>query len=1369
MDSTAVNPGDVLAGRFVVERQAGAGAMGVVYKAVDRLTGEAVALKLTRAGASYGVGSSHGALSTGPDTLPWASQDAERFLREAQVLAELHHPGIVRYIAHGVAPFGAPFIAMEWLEGQSLADRLARDGLTVAESVLAVRRAAEALRAAHDRGIVHRDLKPSNLFLVNRSLDRLKVIDFGIARLASAREELTGTGVMIGTPGYMAPEQARGERAIDARADVFSLGCVLFKCLTGQAPFQGDDVVAVLVRVALDEAPSVASVRPDIPPELDAIVARMLKKPREERPRHAGEVADELAALGELAGGAPSGSSPAAALTTAERRLICVIVARLDPSFVGGAGVGGAGAGGAGAGEAGAGDRAAVLAAEARRFGGDMAILDGGAVLAVTFAGGGSAADRAALAAKAASSLWVLLDQAPMAILSGHSVPSARLPGGGVVEQGASLVTSDLAQEGLIYVDDVTAGLLDATFDVVKSPSGFLLRGERQTARAARMLLGKPTPCVGRDREIAALLGVLDECASEPVARPVLVTGAPGVGKSRLRDELLERIARRDDPVEVWIGRGDAMSRGSPFGMIAPMIRGAAGIIDNDPLPVRRRKLYDHALRRVGEREAGRVAQFLGELVGAPFPDEHSVELRATRQDPRLMGDQTRRAWEDLLAAECAERPVLLILDDLQWGDLPSVAYIDGALRSLRDAPLMVLALARPEVHELFPRLWTQRGLTEIHLGELPRRACERLVREVLGDRVSRETAALLVERADGNAFYLEELIRAAANGAGGGALPDRVLAMVQARLEGLDPEARRVLRAASVFGREFRRDAVAALLGGADKAEYVGQWLDALVAQEIVTSQRASSAGGDVAYALRHALVREAAYAMLTEEDRRLGHGLAGEWLAASGGAEPMRIAEHFERSFDPKRAAPWFRRAAAQALPGDDFAAVLSRAARGLACGAEGTEEGALRLLEAEAHTWLGSFEEAAQSARAAMDRLERGSALWQAAAKEAAEASGRRGDTSALLAIAEELLATGAGRGEVELPTLIWQGPAGDAGGGEDREGRGPATVSLSPGGPDDALVPHIVACVTAATQLLVAGQPDAAEPLLRQIDSEGAAIADREPALLARIQRLRAYRALCEGDPAAYLTLMEAAVRSFSLAGDLRSACLQRSNVGFANLEIGDFEHAKEALTLALAEAERLGLPHVIAAIKHNLGMALARTGEIEAALAVEREAAVAFAAAGDRRLEGLARVYLARILEAAGDVAKAEEQAASAAVLLEASPPLGAYALAVVARARLARGAWIEALAPASEAMRLLEAAMSIEEGEAIVRLVYAEALDATGSREAARAAIAAARARLLDRASRIRDPDARSSFLYSVPENARTLDLASRLCGEAEV
>src|SRR5262249_39047668 len=153
--------------------------------------------------------------------------------------------------------------------------------------------------------------------------------------------------------------------------------------------------------------------------------------------------------------------------------------------------------------------------------------------------------------------------------------------------------------------------------------------------------------------------------------------------------------------------------------------------------------------------------------------------------------------------------------EDLHWGDPPTVRFVEGALRDLRDRPWMVFALARPEVHERFPQLWTERGLQEIRLQELTRRASERLVRQVLGDTVAADTMERIVTQADGHAFYLEELIRAVAEGKGA-ALPETVLAMVDARLAALDGEARRVLRAASVFGEVCWEGGLAKLLGGA-------------------------------------------------------------------------------------------------------------------------------------------------------------------------------------------------------------------------------------------------------------------------------------------------------------------------------------------------------------------------------------------------------------------------------------------------------------------------------------------------------------------------------------------------------------------------
>src|SRR5262249_26083172 len=183
---------------------------------------------------------------------------------------------------------------------------------------------------------------------------------------------------------------------------------------------------------------------------------------------------------------------------------------------------------------------------------------------------------------------------------------------------------------------------------------------------------------------------------------------------------------------------------------------------------------------------------------------EDSVQLNAARLDPILMGDQVRRALEDLLEAHVAAHPVVLILEDLHWGDQATVTLVERALKNLAERPLLIVALSRPELHELFPRIWATHNMTEIRLGPLPRRAAQALAQAALGDGVPAERVAELVERSEGNPFYLEELVRTAA--AGDWELPETLVAMMQARLEALEPEARRILRAASVFGRQFWR-----------------------------------------------------------------------------------------------------------------------------------------------------------------------------------------------------------------------------------------------------------------------------------------------------------------------------------------------------------------------------------------------------------------------------------------------------------------------------------------------------------------------------------------------------------------------------------
>jgi serine/threonine protein kinase len=270
-----VRAGAVLSDRFEIGALAGEGAMGAVHSAIDRLSGERVAVKLLH---------------------DVSSQHVARFAREAALLASLDHRYIVRYIAHGTDG-DRPYLVTEWLEGEELSARLARGRLGVRETLLLARHLSEALGEAHRHGIVHRDVKPTNVFLVDGSLEEPRLLDFGVARPVGV-PELTASGAMVGTIGYLAPEQARGLPDIDARADVFALGATLFKCLTGTRPFACTDTLAWLTHLATGEVPSVRAERPEVPEALDALIASMLQPPRELRPADGDQVS---AALHEVA------------------------------------------------------------------------------------------------------------------------------------------------------------------------------------------------------------------------------------------------------------------------------------------------------------------------------------------------------------------------------------------------------------------------------------------------------------------------------------------------------------------------------------------------------------------------------------------------------------------------------------------------------------------------------------------------------------------------------------------------------------------------------------------------------------------------------------------------------------------------------------------------------------------------------------------------------------------------------------------------------------------------------------------------------------------------------------------------------------
>jgi eukaryotic-like serine/threonine-protein kinase len=249
-------------GRYDVDREIGKGGNARIYLARDP-DGQSVALKVLH-----------------PELL--VSVAADRFLREIKLASQLDHPHIARLLDSGERDWIVYFV-MTYVEGPTLREHLARVGrMSIPETVRLADDLLDALDHAHQRGIVHRDVKPDNVVLSN---DGAVLLDFGIARAvaASGSDRLTRSGIAVGTSTYMSPEQITAVQELDRRSDLYSLGCVLFECLAGQAPFTHRNEAVVLQLHLTQPAPDLRSLRPDVPPEMAAGIARALAKTPDER------------------------------------------------------------------------------------------------------------------------------------------------------------------------------------------------------------------------------------------------------------------------------------------------------------------------------------------------------------------------------------------------------------------------------------------------------------------------------------------------------------------------------------------------------------------------------------------------------------------------------------------------------------------------------------------------------------------------------------------------------------------------------------------------------------------------------------------------------------------------------------------------------------------------------------------------------------------------------------------------------------------------------------------------------------------------------------------------------------------------------
>lgn len=304
----APSAGTLLGGKFRVLREIGVGGMGAVYEIEHAFTHHRRALKLL-----------HREVAGNPAIV-------ERFLREASAAGRIGNPHVVETFDAGTLDTGEPYLVMELLSGRTLTELLeSRGPLPPGELADLMRQACSGVQAAHDAGIVHRDLKPDNLFIVDRDgTPFVKILDFGISKFDSTltgNHGLTREGSLLGTPYYMPPEQVRGA-AVDARADVYALGVILYECLTGQKPFDADTLPHLSLKIHEGNATPVAELRPDAPEELVAIVTRAMQADRDRRFQSVRELAAAIERSGDTraapapalpmagTGSAPAGSMP---------------------------------------------------------------------------------------------------------------------------------------------------------------------------------------------------------------------------------------------------------------------------------------------------------------------------------------------------------------------------------------------------------------------------------------------------------------------------------------------------------------------------------------------------------------------------------------------------------------------------------------------------------------------------------------------------------------------------------------------------------------------------------------------------------------------------------------------------------------------------------------------------------------------------------------------------------------------------------------------------------------------------------------------------------------------------------------------------
>jgi len=878
-------PGTTFAGRYEIVEKIGSGGMGTVYKAKDNKLKRFVALKFL------------------PPELSSHKNAKLDFIQEAQTASVLDHQNICTIHEIDDTEDDQMYISMAYYEGETLKKKILRGPLPLDETLEIILQVAQGLSKAHGKGIVHQDIKPANII---ETSDRvIKIVDFGLAKLAS-EAKLTPKGTITGTPAYMSPEQAKGER-LDHRTDLWSLGVVFYELLIGHLPFQEKDKQSMLSAIIHKTPLPPLDLREDLPEEAERIILKCLRKEPERRYQSADRLLSDLSklkrSLQKKKEDLAAKKKPGVKRETERRQATILSGEILGYSEV----------------QENLGTEEAALVINRclamfdsiiQKYGSQVGEITGGSFIA-SFGVPQAIEEAPKKAINAAIELRNTLDRfnreenlkVPLDIHIGINTGIV-IAGVSSTDKGISLMGEavslasqlrDISPKNDIFVGPLIHRYTQNDFEyetlkpvslkgVPEPVAVFKLLSVKEKVHRARLGAERMiySEMVGREKELAMLLSHVVKVINGK-GSIVNVIGEAGIGKSRLIAEL----SKRDELQKVTLLRGRALSIGAnlSFHPIIDILKSWARIKEEDPPDASAQKI-EKFIRSVYPDEVSEIFPFIATLMGIKLTGRHADRIKGIEGDSleKLILKNIR----DLIARAAVIKPMVLVLEDLHWADLTSIDLLESLYRLTERRGIFFINVMRPDYKTSERILRTIRSRyqdysADIHLEPLDDNQCEILIENLLNvGALPISIRELIGRRAEGNPFFIEEVARSfiddgvveMQNGRfkvtekiDSVVIPETINDVIMARVDKLDEQTKSLLKVASVIGRNFFYKILAEV---ARAVEEIDDRLENLKEVQLIKERWRMN---ELEYLFKHALARDAVYDSILIKKRKQLH----------------------------------------------------------------------------------------------------------------------------------------------------------------------------------------------------------------------------------------------------------------------------------------------------------------------------------------------------------------------------------------------------------------------------------------------------------------------------------------------------------------